>query len=152
MGMIWPYHRFPTGQPIITLGGLSYRSKPILQFTVIGPGGTRLLDGLADTGADDTIFSESTAQRIGLDLTGAPTGHTRGPAGLNRAALRYAEVTLRLAQGTERREWRAWVGFVPARLPYALVGQAGFLQFFTAVFRPHVEEFELSVNSLYPGV
>jgi hypothetical protein len=151
MAMIWPYVRFPTRQPIVTLGGLSYRSKPILSFTVIGPGGAAAVSGLADTGADDTILPESVAERAGLDLTDAPTGHTRGPAGLNRAALRYAEVTLRLTQGTERREWRGWVGFVAARLPYALVGQAGFLQFFTTTFRPDIEEFELSVNSLYPG-
>jgi hypothetical protein len=152
MTMIWPYRRFPTRQPIVTLGGLSYRSKPILPFTVIGPGGTTLEEGLADTGADDTILPESIAAFIGLDLTDAPSGHTRGPAGLNRAALRYAEVTLRLAQGTELREWRGWVGFVPAQLPYSLVGQAGFLRFFTTVFRPDVEEFDLTVNSLYPGI
>jgi hypothetical protein len=66
--------------------------------------------------------------------------------------LRYAEVTLRLAQGTELREWRGWVGFVAARMSYALVGQAGFLRFFTTIFRPHVEEFDLTVNSLYLGI
>ena len=152
MTMTWPYRRFHTSQPIVTLGGLSYRSKPILPFTVIGPGGTVTTIGLADTGADDTILPESIAESIGLDLTDAPTGHTRGPAGLNRAALRYAEVTLRLAQGTELREWRAWVGFIAARMRYALVGQAGFLRFFTTVFRPDDEEFDLTVNSLYPGV
>jgi hypothetical protein len=152
MTMTWPYRRFHTPQPIVTLGGLSYRSKPILPFTVIGPGGTVTTIGLADTGADDTILPESVAASIGLDLTGAPTGHTRGPAGLNLAAIRYAEVTLRLAQGTELREWRAWVGFVPAQLPYSLVGQAGFLRFFTTVFLPDVEEIDLTVNSLYPGI
>jgi hypothetical protein len=50
MTMTWRYLRFPTRQPIVTLGGLSYRSKPILSFTVIGPSRTKVTDGLADTG------------------------------------------------------------------------------------------------------
>ena len=66
-------------------------------------------------------------------------------------SLRYAQVTLRITDGRERREWQAWVGFTGAKLQYSLLGFAGFLQFFDAVFRGAMEEAELTVNALYPG-
>jgi hypothetical protein len=87
---------------------------------------------------------------IGLDLTNAPVGSSAG-VGSGRLALRYAQVTLRIAGHREQREWQAWVGFTPARLRQPLLGFAGFLQFFTATFSGDREEIELAVNSLYPG-
>jgi hypothetical protein len=71
--------------------------------------------------------------------------------GLAAAPIRYAEVTLRVTDGREFREWRARVGFTSAPLKRALLGFAGFLQFFTATFHGDREEVELAVNSLYPG-
>jgi hypothetical protein len=65
--------------------------------------------------------------------------------------LRYAEIALRLTDGKEQREWRAWVGFTPVRLPIPMIGFAGCLQFFGAHFLGDREEVELTVNSLYPG-
>jgi hypothetical protein len=56
-----------------------------------------------------------------------------------------------LAQGRERREWRAWIGFTPAHLFRPVLGFAGCLQFFTATFHGDREEVELAVNALYPG-
>ena len=65
--------------------------------------------------------------------------------------MRYAEVTLRLATTTERHEWRAWVGFTSAKLHLPLLGFAGCLQFFDALFLGQHEQVELTVNGLYPG-
>jgi hypothetical protein len=117
---------------------------------LIGPTGDYFRNGLLDAGADDTIFPEPVAARIGIDLTAAPAGEAAG-VGATPVPVRYAEVTLRIAAGTERREWRAWVGFAAVRLRYPLLGFAGFLQFFTATFRGDREEVELAVNALYPG-
>ncbi len=121
-----------------------------MPVTLIGPTGTHLDRALIDTGSDDTVFPEAVAARVGIDLTGAPS---RTAAGVGRvpAPLRYAEVTLRLTDGVEFREWRAWVGFTAAALRQPLLGYAGFLQFFTAVFDGEHEEVELTVNALYPG-
>jgi len=66
-------------------------------------------------------------------------------------SVRYAQVTLRLTDGQELREWPARVGFAPFASNRALLGFAGFLQFFEATFRGDREEVELTVNSLYPG-
>ena len=65
--------------------------------------------------------------------------------------VRYAEVTLRLSDGQENREWHALVAFTSARLRRPIVGFAGFLQFFKAVFEGDREVVELTANSLYAG-
>jgi len=90
------------------------------------------------------------AAKFGVDLTNAPVGQARG-VGMGPVALRFSEVSLRLANGGERHEWRAWVGFTSAALNRLLLGFAGFLQFFTATFFGDQEEVELAVHSLYPG-
>ncbi len=105
---------------------------------------------LLDTAADDTVFPEDVAHQIGVDLTGAPEGEAVGVGGTT-VRVRYAEVTLRLATSTERREWRAWVGFTSVILHRPLLGFAGFLQFFRALFLGDQEHVELTLNGLYPG-
>ena len=107
-------------------------------------------DGILDTAADDTVFPELVARVIGVDLTNAPVGRGSGAAA-SPVPLRYAVVTLRIASPQEWREWRAWVGFTAAPLFRPLLGFAGFLQFFDALFRGAREEVELTVNANYSG-
>lgn len=150
MSLLFRYRIVPVSHSVVALGGRWSRPRPLLPIAVIGPTNTSTVDGLLDTGADDTIFSERLATRIGVDLTNAPVGQAT-TATLANAPVRYAQVTLRMTDGKEQREWLAWVGFTPARLQSPLLGFAGFLQFFTTIFRGDREEVELSVNSLYPG-
>jgi hypothetical protein len=116
----------------------------------VGPADTLVAHGLLDTGSDDVVFSEQVAAWIGVDLTNAPSGVSSG-ATMAPVPLRYAEVELRITGNGERRAWRALVGFTPAPLHRPLLGFASFLQFFTALFQGDREEFELTVNPLYPG-
>jgi hypothetical protein len=118
----------------------------------MGPTDSRLIEAILDTAADDTVFPEELAGKIGIDLTNAPTGMAEG-VGSTAVPVKYVQVTLRLtdAAGRERREWPAWVGFTSAPLPYPLLGFAGCLQFFTATSRGDLEEVEPTANSLYPG-
>jgi hypothetical protein len=148
--MLFPYHRFRLKSPVLTLGGRAERPRPILDVGVIGPKASRVLPSLLDTGADDTVFSEPLAAILGIDLTHAPVVAAAG-VGLIPVKVRLAEVTLRIADNHERREWRAWVAFSPAPLRQPLLGFAGFLQYFTATFHGDREEVELAINSLYPG-
>jgi hypothetical protein len=150
MSLTYPYKLFPTNQPVVSLGGRWVRPCPIIPVSVVGPANTRALDALLDSGANDTVFPESLAVYLGVDLTGAPAGQARGADG-SLIPLRYAQVTLRLASGSERREWPALVGFTAVRLVFPLLGFAGCLQFFDALSRGDREEVELTVNSLYPG-
>jgi hypothetical protein len=150
MSLRYPYllERFP--QPIVTLGGRSVRPRPVIPVTLVGPAGIWATRALLDTGADDTVFPEFFAAHIGVDLSAAPTGTASGVAH-GSALLRYAEITLRLTDGREQREWTAWVGFTAGKLKRPLLGFAGVLQFFDACFRGDREEVELTVNSLYRG-
>jgi hypothetical protein len=61
-------------------------------------------------------------------------------------------VTLRITDGSEFREWQAWVGFTSVRLHRPLLGFAGCLQYFSAHFHGDREELEMTVNSRYPGM
>ncbi len=64
--------------------------------------------------------------------------------------VRYTQITLRLTDGVEGREWPTWVGFSPS-IQRPLFGFTGFLQFVTAIFHGDREQVELAVNRLYPG-
>ncbi len=150
MSLLFPYKVVPVQHSVLPLGGRWSRPRPLIIVSVIGPGNTFPTEGLLDTGADDTVFPESLAKLIGIDLSNAPIGQAT-TATLTDAAVRYAQVSLRLTDGKEQREWPAWVGFTPAKLLSPLLGFAGFLQFFTATFRGDREQVELAVNSLYPG-
>jgi hypothetical protein len=150
MSLLFRYKVVPVPHAVVSLGRRWSRPRPILPIAVVGPTNTSAVDGYLDTGSDDTVFSERLAARIGLDLTNAPVSRLT-TATLSHAPVRYAQVTLRVTDGKEQREWPAWMGFTPAKLQSPLLGFAGFLQFFTATFRGDREEVELTVNNLYPG-
>jgi hypothetical protein len=150
MSLRYRYKLVRVGRPVLPLGGRFVRPRPLVPVTVVGAAGSKTLDAILDTAADDTVFAETVAAAIGLDLTAAPVGSGAG-VGMAHVSVRYAEVTFRLATQQERREWKAWAGFTAAKLAYPLLGFAGFLQFFNVDFRGGLEEVELTVNNLYPG-
>jgi hypothetical protein len=151
MTLRFRYYPARLGRPLYSLGGRSVRPRPIVDVAIVGPGSTRVRSALLDPAADATVFHESTAAAIGIDLAGAPVGHGTVATAGGIVALRYAHMMLRLTDGHERREWLAIVGFPPARLVYPMLGFAGCLQFFGAHFFGDVEEAELTINRLYPG-
>ena len=138
-------------EPIIpSLPGRTARPRPVIPIAIIGPGASYPINATLDTGSDDTVFPESVAAAIGLDLSAAPTSSAQG-VGAVATTLRYAEVVLRLKDGNQQCEWPAWVGFAPLAMQRPLLGFAGCLQFFTATFFGDVEEVELEPNQLYTG-
>ncbi len=145
----FPYTHIALPSPAIALGGRWVRPRPIIHVTIIGPSGSRLQEGLLDSGADDTVFPQRLAALLGVDLSNAPVGQAT-TAALTNVPLRFAHVSLRITDGVERREWPAWVGFSPA-IHRPLLGFAGFLQFFTATFHGDREYVELTTNNLYLG-
>lgn len=150
MSMHFPCQHLNVPSAVVSLGGRWSRPKPIIRVTVIGPSDSRLQEALLDTGADDTVFPERLAAILGADLSTAPAGTISSVAG-TVVPVRYAQVTLRITDGVESREWLAWIAFTPARLRYPLLGFAGFLQFFTAIFHGDRETVDLEVNGFYPG-
>lgn len=150
MTLRFAYKPEQMGYPLVPLGGRRDRPRPIIPVTVGGPTSSSLHHALVDSGSDDTVFPEWVARMIGIDLTNAPT-RTAGGVATHRVTLRYAVVTLNLTDFQENREWRAWVGFTPASMRYPILGFAGCLQFFDALFHGSREKVELTVNDLYPG-
>ena len=151
MSLIFRYAQAKFQKPALSIGGRFVRPRPLIDLDIIGPKNTRDVVGLLDTGSDDTIFPEYIARRIGIDLAHAPSGLVSG-LGKSQVAVRYAQVQMRIVVATETREWPAIIGFAPHAMPYALLGFAGFLQFFTATFHGDLEQVELAVNRLYPGI
>jgi len=116
-----------------------------------GPAGSAFRDGLLDTGADDTVFPEQWATNLGLNLTSLPQ-FSINLAGRGVLTCRYATVTLRLTDGVgETYEWDAVVGFVPVPIRAALLGHAGFLQFFDVSFLGADREILLAPNRSFTG-
>ncbi len=150
MSMRFSYRRFNSLQPVWSLGGGNQRPRPVVLVSILGPTGTDVRRALLDTGADDTVFEESVATTIGLDLSTARTGQCIGASGAV-VPVRYAQVNLRLTDGNEFRSWPAQVGFTPALAGFSLLGFAGCLQFFDALFLGEAQAVELTVNTLYPG-
>lgn len=136
--------------PKAALGGRSSVSRPLISITLIGPGGTQVLDGLIDSGSDGILVPDFAATNIGIDLTTAARVTTRGIGGSQITAY-YADVTLRIADRHEQREWSALVGFAPLTSRNVLLGHAGFLRYFTTILHGDLERLELTVNALYPG-
>jgi hypothetical protein len=137
--------------PQPSLGGGVERPRPVIAVRLAGPTGSRILDGHLDTAADDTIFPLWVSTLIGLDLSVAAEQdiHLAGRGQPYRA--RFLPVELHLSDGRESCWWRAMVGFVSVPLRRALLGQAGFLQFFDSDFRGADREVILTPNRSFTG-
>ncbi len=120
--MRFAYQTLPTLRPVYPLGGIRVRHLPACAVVVSGPLGDGLVNCRLDSGADDTIFPEATAQQLGIDLTNAPWGESSPVAG-SPARYRYATITLRSNDGPAHCEWKAIVGFI--NLPNMRWGFAG---------------------------
>jgi len=122
-----------------------------LAVRITGPRGSRLRDGLLDTGADETILDSSVAPLIGIDLNQALEREIN-LVGRGRVPCRYATVQLRITDGiAETYEWDTVVGFAPFPILRGLLGFAGFLQFFDAAFRGADREVTLLPNAAFAG-
>lgn len=150
MTLSFRYKPVSRPQPVFALGGRFSRPRPLIPVTLIVRGRTHLTMGLLDSGADDTVFPDSVAATLGIDLSAATGGTAEGIGGLP-VPLRYVNLTLRIADNNERREWPAVVAFAPLPNQLPLLGFAGFLQYFTACFHGDLKFVELTTNALYPG-
>ena len=137
--------RFPT---LIT----DERARPIIPRIVQSASGERaLVDALVDTGADITLFSETVAEALGLDLTGVPESPIRTPLG-HGGTYRAVELSLELRRRPDVLQWRGTVGFVPLRLTYALLGTRGFFEFFAIHYDANQWFLEILPSGTAPAI
>ena len=119
---------------------------------MIGPTGTQLIDGLLDTGSDDTVLEEWVAAHVGVDLTQAVHRDIGLVGRVQPVSVKYATVRLRLTDGTQEiYEWPAVIGFTPTKLRYPLFAYAGFLQFFNTDFHGGDCEVIVAPNKQFSG-
>jgi hypothetical protein len=150
--MRFPYLLATGKAPIPSLGGGHARPRPIIAVRVAGPSGSHLIDGLLDTGADETVFEEWLAALIGLDLTNSVHRDIGLVGRVQPVRVKYVSVNLCLTDGMhEVCEWSAIIGFTTTKLRYPLFGYAGFLQFFNTDFRGDDCEVMLTPNKKFPG-
>jgi hypothetical protein len=142
-----------TGKPRTTgasVGSASeHITRPVVSVRIRGPiASRRLKSALLDTGSQDTLFPMELAEPLGVILGG------------ERAALKwrgqsywveFQTVELELVQDGIAWRWRARVGFTPAPLGYALLGQRGCLEFVDATFRGADQIVELETNRAFHG-
>jgi hypothetical protein len=113
--------------------------RPYVPIRVIDPRGSTRLDGLLDTGADETILPRSIAGPLGIGLDDGARGRFRGVGG-QVVTVVYGSVELELATQSRRLRWPVTVAFLDGAHG-AILGHAGFLEYFTASFngeRRHV--------------
>ena len=133
-----------------SMAGGVQRLRPVLPVFVSGPKRSVTRDFLLDTGSDDIVLPDSLAPQLGIDLATAPSIPVT-LAGRGVVVCRYAQLGLRISDGSETCEWDAIVGFVPVALRQPLLGFAGFFQFFNVEFRGAVSEFTITPSSVFPG-
>lgn len=149
MTLSFRYQLYNRTTPSLPLGGRWVQPRPVIAVSFIGPSDTWVSDCLLDTGADETVLPDGAAATIGIDLTDAPTG--TAIAFGQRVPVRYALVTIRIADHQEQREWQGCLAFTSAYLRWPLLGFGGFQQFFLVAYHGDREVVELTVNGLYPG-
>jgi predicted aspartyl protease len=70
--VIFSYRRLRTKAPVVSLGGVSFRHKPIIRVILTSASVSQSVEALLDTGSDDTVFPKRLADKLGLNLVGAP--------------------------------------------------------------------------------
>ncbi len=125
--------------------------RPFVPVAIRGPSGVCQADearvGLVDTGADDTIFTQIVAKKIGVKFLKVRGSHWIRWRG-NRYKARYGEVRLELTDTPL--SWPAIVAFIDAPMDYALLGHAGFLQFMNVTCFGQDRIIEMETNPSYP--
>ena len=130
--------------------GVLYR--PEVTIEVIGLRRIETIQALVDTGSDETVFPASLARAIGVQLDHAATGQASAVGG-HAVQLVPGSVVLQISEGGRVYRWQSTVGFLEVEQPedeVALLGYAGFLEFFRATFDSQIHELELTANDRFP--
>ena len=144
--MIYPYRPYEVQPNPGQSEGILYR--PVIPLRVIGPANTQVILGLVDTGSDVTVLPAFLLDLIGAAPSGE-TAHFRGVGG-QVVTARYSRVALALDHRHGLYRWQATVGFLDGR-DVAILGYAGFLEYFEAAFSSQRRRLTLKPNQRFAG-
>jgi Aspartyl protease len=128
--------------------GLQVIHEPIVLVRFIGPKRSYLIRGLLDTGASMTLVPRSYMTKLGIDpgeraKLGTAAGHLNVSLGT---------LDIEIQSGRTVYSWTARVGFSPRADNLALLGHAGFLDYFTAIFNGSSRQVTLRPNGTAPTI
>lgn len=126
--------------------------RPEIPITVIGPAGSATYLALVDTGSDNTIFPKSIAEDLGIPVAAA-RGSPASVFGGNRVELLAGTADLHLAVDGGSLAWRTSLYFFEFRSSEeetCILGHAGFLDYFTAIFDGREGMLTLLANEDFP--
>jgi hypothetical protein len=148
--MRFEYQRYEVEPSATISDGILYR--PEVPIEIIGPSRRRFTFALLDTGADETVLPASFARRLGIRLDSSKVDRARG-AGGHELQLRTGRIRLALKMGSSKYQWSVTVSFMEfdrSEDEVALLGHAGFLEFFLATFDGERREVDLTPNAKLP--
>jgi hypothetical protein len=144
--MRFPYQAYPVQGIGAAHIALVYR--PAVPIRVVGPSGDGFAFGLADTGADETMFTDRFIGPLGVVIR--PGDHaTITTLDGGAVPVRYGTVDLELSRRGVVRRWSARIAFHAGGK--AILGHAGFLQYFTATFNGQHQYVTLRPNGSAPS-
>ena len=146
---LWSGQRASGASALVAVKPSDNAPRPFVSIRIQGPvGSRRLRSALLDTGSQDTLFPAALAEPLGILLGGERHAiKWRG----ERYWVEFQTVDLELAQNEVVWRWQTQVGFTPAPLAYALLGQRSCLDFLDATFCGADQVVELATNRLFPG-
>jgi hypothetical protein len=147
--MIFPYAAMIAIDPIS--GREHVLLRPEVPITIHGISGSRTYRALVDTGADNTVLPKSVAIDLGTSLHPLRGAKASAFGGQILDTL-CGEATFDLADDADHCRWTDTVLFLDmaAEEETLLLGHAGFLDYFTAIFDGHLAELTLVPNEDLP--
>ncbi len=130
--------------------GILYR--PMVPIRVIGLTGDASFRALLDSGSDETLLPRSIGDAIGAEIDEQETSRIAGIAGQTVETV-LGTVEIELSLGTMTHRWSEQVRFVAFEHPedeIAILGHAGFLNYFTATLDGRKHEVTLKANRTLP--
>lgn len=124
--------------------------RPFVPIRVAGTAGSLALYALLDTGADETVLPGHLIPQIGVQIDTGTTARFRGVGG-HLVTVSFGRIELAIGQGARAHRWPVTAAFLEGS-GLAILGHAGFLQYFTATFNGRRRHVTLSANGSLPAI
>lgn len=143
--MNFPYAPYQV-EPTPSQPGVTTIFRPIIPFRVLGSTGGAVFYGLVDTGSDETVLPRALAELIGVAIVPGSSAIMVTASG--EITVGYGHVTFELGKGRSRYRWTATVGIIDQPWEEAVLGHAGFLQYFDVSFLGDRKQVRFKRNQL----
>lgn len=146
--------KFPYGQyevePTVAQPDVTVVHRPVIPVRLIGTSAAAVFYGLLDTGADESLIPREIADFIGIEEISDQISTVLSASG--EMPVHYGVMTIECGTEQEQYRWRAAVGIVNQPWKEALLGHAGFLDYFDATFFGGERQVQLMRNAVpFPG-